>query len=76
MGNKLVTNGGKHARIGLNLHAAIEKIKDARLLNGKSKERLPTEIITNLIFEHTDFKVIAQNIIDLEEEEVFKHGTN
>lgn len=68
------TTGGKGARIGLSLHAEIEKIQDERLRNGKSKERLQTEIITNLISKHKHFKEISKHIIEASQEEISEHG--
>jgi hypothetical protein len=68
-------NGGVPARIGKRFHEEIEKIKDARLKNGKSKERPSTEKITNLIVRHKEsWKYISNDIINAEEEDVNRYG--
>lgn len=65
--------GGVPARIGENFHKEIEKIKDQRLLKGKSKERMSTEKITNLIVRHKEaWDIIYKDLINLEEEEINK----
>lgn len=69
------TNGGVPARIGNKFHIEIERIKDARLRNGKSTERVSTEKITNLIVKHNEaWERISKDIINAEEEEINEHG--
>lgn len=67
-------NGGVPSRIGIRLYNEVEDIKDKRLRNGKSKERVATEKITNLITRHKLWPEIKQEIIDADEEEVTKYG--
>ncbi len=67
-------NGGITSRMGERFHKEIETIKDKRLRNGKSKERVATEKITNLIVRHTSWPDIAQTIIEADEQEVNKFG--
>lgn len=74
MAEKKTGNGGRQARIGFNFLADIEAIKDKRLLNGKSKERISTEKITNMITRHNLWKNICGDIIEASEEELNKHG--
>ena len=63
------------ARLGTNFFNKVEKIKDARLRNGKSKERISTEKVTNLIVKHTLWCKIEKDIINATEQEVEKHGS-
>ena len=49
-------------------------IKDKRLRNGKSKDRVSTEKITNLIVRHSSWEQISNKIIEADEEEVNKFG--
>ena len=75
MGEKSkATNGGKHMRIGLKFHKDIEDIKDERLKNGNSKERVSTEKITNLIIKHDSWGYIRQDLIEAPEEEINQYG--
>lgn len=67
-------HGGFPCRIGEKFHKVIEEIKDARLRNGKSKERVSTEKITNLITRHNSWKEIFLNIVEASEEEVNEYG--
>lgn len=67
-------NGGAHSRLGLKFHSEIEKIKDMRLRNGKSKERISTEKITNMIVRHKIWPQVFKDILSLEEEEIQKYG--
>ena len=64
------------ARIGKDFHKCMEDIKDARLKNGKSKERIPTCKITNMIIKHkgVQWKNIMHDIINASEEEINKYG--
>ena len=64
------------ARIGSNFHKCIEEIKDARLRNGKSKERIPTFKITNMIIKHhgPEWKKIKNDIINASEEDIETYG--
>lgn len=67
------TNGGIQARMGERFHKEIERIKDERLRNGKSKDRVSTERITNLIVRHKEsWNSIAKDIINAEEGELEK----
>ena len=64
------------ARLGTNFFNKVEKIKDARLRNGKSKDRISTEKVTNLIVKHKKaWDVIEKDIINATEEEVEEHGS-
>lgn len=66
--------GGKSSRLGEMFYREIESLKDARLRNGKSKERVSTEKITNLIVRHKGWKEIAESIIEAKKEEIDKYG--
>ncbi len=63
------------ARLGTNFFNKVEKIKDARLRNGKSKERVSTEKVTNLIVKHRFWEEVEKDIINATQEEVEKHGS-
>ena len=67
-------NGGVQSRMGERFYKEIERIKDKRLRNGKSKERVSTEKITNLIVRHSSWSEIADKIIEADEKEVNEHG--
>lgn len=67
-------NGGRSSRMGLRFHKEIEKIKDSRLRNGNSKERVSTEKLTNLIVRHVHWAEIRQHITEISEEEVDNYG--
>jgi hypothetical protein len=67
-------NGGEHARIGAKFWNEIEEIKDQRLRDGTSKERLSTEKITNIITAHKFWKQIKEDIILIPGEEISKYG--
>ena len=67
-------NGGIMSRIGKRFYKEVERIKDARLRNGKSKDRIATEKITNLIIRHKVWKEVADAMIEIDEEEVNKFG--
>ena len=41
--NKIKRNGGVQSRMGKRFYKEVELIKDKRLRNGKSKERVSTE---------------------------------
>jgi len=69
------SRGGVQSRIGYSFHSEIEKIIDARLLNGKSKDRVSIEKITNLIVRHKDaWSKIKLDIINAGQEEIDMHG--
>ena len=67
-------NGGVLSRMGKRFYKQVELIKDKRLLNGKSKNRVATEKITNLIVRHKLWPAIAEEIINADAEEVKKYG--
>jgi len=67
-------HGGVASRIGRKFYKHIEKIKDDRLLNGKSKERISTEKITNLIIRHNLWEEICTSITGASEKEVNQYG--
>ncbi len=71
---KVKNNGGIPSRMGARFHKEIELIKDKRLRNGKSKDRVSTEKITNLIVRHTSWPKISNEIIEADDEEVNKFG--
>ena len=61
--------------MGIKFHAEIEKIKDQRLKNGRDKERISTERVTNLIVRHKEgWDIIANDIINADEKEVKRYG--
>lgn len=62
------------SRIGGKFRRKIEEIKDARLINGKSKDRISTEKITNMIVRHNDWSKISKHIIEAKEEEINTYG--
>ena len=72
--NKIKKSGGVPSRMGERFYKEVELIKDKRLRNGKSKERLATEKITNLIVRHKLWPEIAKEIIEADEEEVKRYG--
>ena len=74
MEGKTKKNGGVQSRIGIRFYKEIELIKDKRLRIGKSKERVATEKITNLIVRHSSWPEIAKKLIEADEEEVTKYG--
>ena len=74
MEGKTERNGGVQSRMGIRFYKEIELIKDKRLRNGKSKERVATEKITNLIVRHKLWPEIAREIIEANEDEVKKYG--
>ncbi len=61
-------NKTKQARLGERFHKEIEEIKDARLRNGKSKERISTERISNLIARHNLWQKIKEDVTLAEED--------
>ncbi len=67
-------NGGVMSRIGERFYKEVERIKDARLKNGKSKDRVATEKITNLIVRHKLWPDIAKEMIEINKEEVERYG--
>lgn len=73
-GKKGKKSGGKLSRMGYKFYEAVENIKNARLINGRSKERTSTEKITNLIVRHKLWKQISGDIMIVEEEEVNNYG--
>ncbi|TET07431.1 MAG: hypothetical protein E3J83_05075 [Candidatus Atribacteria bacterium] len=72
--DKIKKNGGVMSRVGEKFYKEVERIKDARLKNGKSKDRVATEKVTNLMIRHEDWKNIATRIIEASEEEVERYG--
>ena len=74
MPEKSKQNGGKQSRIGTRFFLEIENIKDLRLRNGKDKDRISTEKITNMIIKHACWKDISRDTINLSEEEIKKYG--
>ncbi len=72
--NKIKTNGGIGSRIGERFYKELELIKDKRLRNGKSKDRVATGKITNLIVRHKLWPEISSEIIEADENEVNKYG--
>ncbi len=71
---KIKRNGGVTSRMGARFHKEIELIKDKRLRNGKSRDRVATEKITNLIVRHNSWPDIAKGIIEADEKEVNEYG--
>ncbi len=71
---KYKRNGGVQSRMGERFYKEVERIKDKRLRNGKSKERISTEKITNLIVRHSSWLEIADKIIEADEKEVNEYG--
>lgn len=63
-----------YSRIGKRFHLEIEKIKDKRLRNGNSRDRISTEKVTNLIIRHKSWPEISEEIIKLSEKEVDEYG--
>ncbi len=76
MPGKPKKNGGRTARIGDNFHEAIEKIRDEKIRNktSKSRDRISTEKITNLIIRHKSWPEISQHIELASESEVEQYG--
>lgn len=75
MGKEIIKkNGGVPARIGHKFSEKLEFIKDERLANRKSKERVSTEKLTNLIIKHPSWEDIEKDIINATSEEIEKHG--
>lgn len=60
--------------MGERFYKEVERIKDERLANRKSKDRVATEKITNLIVRHKLWSEIAKEIIGADEKEVLKYG--
>jgi len=67
-------NGGLPSKIGKKFHEEVERIKDARLKNGLSRDRVSTQKITNLIVRHNKWKEIFSHIVLAPEEEVNEYG--
>ena len=67
-------NGGVPSRVGEKFYKAVNLIIDRRLKNGKSKERVAIEKITNLIVRHKLWPEIAKEIVEANEEEVKIYG--
>ena len=74
MNDKIKTNGGITSRLGEKFHKEIERIKDQRLRNGNSKDRVSTEKITNCIVRYDYWKHISNKIIEFSEEELNEYG--
>jgi hypothetical protein len=66
--------GGKQCRIGIRFFENIEEIKNNRLKNGKSKDRVSSEKITNMIIRHLSWKDIFQDIVNCSDEEINQYG--
>lgn len=63
------------SRIGGKFHKEITKIQDARLRNGKSKDRISMEKITNMIVRHKEsWEKISKDIIEAETGEINNYG--
>jgi hypothetical protein len=62
------------ARLGENLYMSIEEIKINRIKNGKSTEKISTEKISNMIYNHKHWKEIKEKIENATEEEIEKYG--
>ena len=60
--------------MGKKFHDEIDRIKDARLRNGNSKNRDTTESMTNLIIRNKNWRETAQQIIEASSEEVKSYG--
>ena len=65
---------GNQARIGERFHKEISKIQGSRLVNGKSKDRISMEKITNMIARHDLWRKISEDIIKAEEEDINTYG--
>ncbi len=76
MPGNIKKNGGKMSRIGEKFHKAIEGIRDMKVENktAKSRDKISTEKITNLIIRHKYWPEISKHIADASEEEVQKYG--
>ena len=61
-------------RAGGIFHTEMIKIQGARLVNGKSKDKICMEKITNMIVKHNSWKEMREDIINAKEEEINKHG--
>ena len=59
---------GVQQRVGHRFDEELEDIKVARINNKKSKEKISTATISNLIARHKNFKKIKEDIIEIEEE--------
>lgn len=59
---------GVQQRVGHGFDKECEDIKVARLNNKKSKEKISTAKISNLIVRHKNFKEIKKDLIEIEEE--------
>lgn len=73
-GNSIKRNGGVPARVGKNFNKEIIEIQDKRLRNGKSKDRVSFEKLSNLVVRHKYWKEVKEHIIQADEEEVNEHG--
>ncbi len=72
--NKTKKSGGVPSRMGERFYKEVELIKDKRLRNGKSKDRLATEKITNLKVRRSSWSDIAKKIIEADEKEIKEYG--
>lgn len=59
---------GVQQRVGHRFDKELEEIKVARIKNKKSKEKVSTAKISNLIVRHKNFQKIKEDIIELEED--------
>lgn len=62
------------AKVGDKFYKEIESIIDKRLLNGKSRDRISVERITNLIVRHKLWKNIFTDLTLINEEEIQQYG--
>lgn len=67
-------NGGTTTRIGKRFHKEIEFVKDERLAKRKSKDRVSSEKLTNLIVRHKFWPTIKEDLIIAEQKEVDQFG--
>lgn len=63
-----------NSRVGEKFHKEIELIKDLRLRNGKSKDRISTEKLTNMIVRHPHWQEIFNALCEEEESKIIKYG--
>lgn len=64
----------KHSKVGENFHKEVELIKDRRLRNGKSRDRISTEKLTNMIIRHDGWQEIFNDLCNEDEERILRYG--
>jgi len=64
--------GGYPTRVGEKFHEEINGIMIGRIKNGKSKEKISSEKITDLIARHKDFAKIKEEILNIDDKELEK----